>query len=235
MARRKFTTGGRARSPRSTHHSGLVSGLSGLCARLARARFGGEPSSGSLARRKVDCEWRMGGSSPPLRGQVLARSLAHGCVATSEGITAAMRMYLFCGMKRHALRMPSVGWLLGALPNDGAGNSPTPFTAQEFTLPLALRLGSAAGTPLWPTPTRRAWAACSGDALVGSPPRARTAPHVFLGARCQQRCGTSHGTGNARTHLGWRSGKRRGAIILAPTAARRAGKLGALRGTALRA
>ena len=38
--------------------------------------------------------------------------------------------------------MPSVGWLLGALPNDGAGNSPTPFTAQEFTLPLALRLGS---------------------------------------------------------------------------------------------
>jgi len=45
--------------------------------------------------------------------------------------------------------MPSVGWLLGSLPNDGAGNSPTPFTAQEFTLPLALRLGSAAGTPLW--------------------------------------------------------------------------------------
>ena len=55
------------------------------------------------------------------------------------------------------------------------------------------------------------------------------------GARCQQRYGTSHGTGNARTHLGWRSGKRRGAIILASTAARRAGKLGALRGTALRA
>ena len=77
--------------------------------------------------------------------------------------------------------MPSVGWLLGSLPNGGAGNSPTPFTAQEFTLPLALRLGSAAGTPPCPTPTRRAWAACSGDALVGSPPRARTAPHVFFG------------------------------------------------------
>ncbi len=160
---------------------------------------------------------------------------SHMAALQPASITAAMRMYLFCGMQRHALRMPLVGWLLGALPNDGAGNSPTPFTAQEFTLPLALRLGSAAGTPPCPTPTRRAWAACSGDALVGSPPRARTAPHVFFGRRCQQRCGTSHGTGNARTHLGWRSGKRRGAIILAPTAARRAGKLGALRGTALRA
>ena len=84
------------RAPRITLDSFF--GLSGLCARLARARFGGEPSSGSLARREVDCEWRMGGSSPPLRGQVLARSLAHGCVATSEVITAAMRMYLFCSM-----------------------------------------------------------------------------------------------------------------------------------------
>ena len=134
--------------------------------------------------------------------------------------------------------MPSVGWLLGSLPNDGAGNSPTPFTAQEFTLPLALRLGSAAGTPPCPTPTRRAWAACSGDALVGSPPRARTAPHVFLGARCQQRCGTSHGTGNARTHLGWRSGKRRGAMILAPTSAcrkaRRSQRYGSARLSSLR-
>ena len=59
-------------------------------------------------------------------------------------------MYLFCGMQRHALRMPLVGWLLGALPNERTtANSPSlPFTAQEFTLPLALRLGSFGNSSL---------------------------------------------------------------------------------------
>ena len=187
--------------------------------RLARSHAGRSTASGAWEAAALPCAARS--------------SLAHGCVATSEhhGGHAHVRVLIL----RHVA--PRLAHALGRLAAGGAakGNSPTPFTAQEFTLPLALRLGSAAGTPPCPTPTRRAWAACSGDALVGSPPRARTAPHVFLGARCQQRCGTSHGTGNARTHLGWRSGKRRGAIILAPTAARRAGKLGALRGTALRA
>jgi hypothetical protein len=158
-----------------------------------------------------------------------------GCVATSEHHGGHAHVLIL----RHVA--PRLAHALGRLAAGGAakrtaGNSPTPFTAQgRIHASARFATRERRGNSSLPTPTRRAWAACSGDALVGSPPRARTAPHVFLGARCQQRCGTSHGTGNARTHLGWRSGKRRGAIILAPTAARRAGKLGALRGTALRA
>ena len=195
--------------------------------RLARSHAGRSTASGAWEAAALPCAAR---SSRSHLG-----SHTHGCcVATSEHHGGHAHVLIL----RHVA--PRLAHALGRLAAGGAAKR-TKQIAQVFRSQhknsrfRSLCDSGASGTPPCATPTRRAWAACSGDALVGSPPRARTAPHVFLGARCQQRCGTSHGTGNARTHLGWRSGKRRGAIILAPTAARRAGKLGALRGTALRA